>query len=160
MRFPVLKALLCLSLTASFLNAQQTDSAATLSDTVAAQSKDSQATVYVYRYKQFMGSALAPSVYCDDSELARMGNGKFFAVKVSSGKHTFYSNDKQAGIDVDLKGGQEYYIRVEIAAGMAKGHGRLILVAPEQGGYEIKKLKPLDADKIKDSQRVVAAKGE
>jgi len=40
---------------------------------------------------------------------------------------------------------------------MMKGHGRLTLVAPEQGSYEIKKLKPLDSDKIKDSQHVVAA---
>ena len=55
----------------------------------------------------------------------------------------------QAGIDVDLKSGQDYYIRVEIAAGVMKGHGRLILVAPEQGAYEIKNLKPLDRDKVK-----------
>ena len=34
--------------------------------------KASKATVYVYRYKQFVGGALAPSVYCDETELARM----------------------------------------------------------------------------------------
>lgn len=156
MRFPIVKALLFLAFSASFLNAQQTGSAAPQSDTAASQSKDSQATVYIYRYKQFVGSALAPSVYCDDTELARMTNGRFFAAKLSSGKHTFHSNDKQAGIDVDLKSGQDYYIRVELATGMMKGHGRLVLVAPEQGGYEIKKLKPLDADKVKDSQHVIA----
>ena len=33
---------------------------------------------------------------------------------------------------------------------MMKGHGRLTLVAPEQGGYELKssKLKPLDLNKV------------
>jgi len=40
---------------------------------------------------------------------------------------------------------------------MMKGHGRLLSIAPEQGSYEIKKLKPLDADKVKDTQHVVAA---
>jgi hypothetical protein len=39
---------------------------------------------------------------------------------------------------------------------MMKGHGRLILVAPEQGSYEIKKLKQLDRDKVKDSEHVIA----
>jgi hypothetical protein len=42
---------------------------------------------------------------------------------------------------------------------MMKGHGRLILMAPEQGSYELKskKLKPLDAGKIVDRTRVSVA---
>ena len=156
MRFPILKALLLLAFATSLLHAQQPASAAAQTDN-AAKTDDSHVTVYIYRYKQFVGSALSPSVYCDDTELARMDNGRFFAAKLSSGKHTFHSNDQQAGIDVDLKSGQDYYIRVEIAAGMMKGHGRLTLVAPEQGSYEIKKLKPLDAGNIKDNEHVVAA---
>ena len=112
--------------------------------------KSSKATVHVYRYKQFVGSALAPSVYCDETELARMQNGRYFTVKLDPGKHTFRSNDKQSGIELDIKAGQEYFLRVEIAAGAMKGHGRLVLMAPEQGGYELRssKLKPLDSDKV------------
>lgn len=158
MRFPIGKALLFLALANSALYGQKTDDGSTQAGSASTSpNKDPQATVYIYRYKQFVGSALSPSVYCDETELARMDNGRFFTAKLSSGKHAFHSNDKQAGIDVDLKGGQDYYIRVEIAAGMMKGHGRLILVAPEQGAYEIKKLKRLDSDKIKDSEHVVAA---
>ena len=112
--------------------------------------KPSKATVYVYRYKQFVGSALAPSVYCDGDELARMENGRYFTVNLEPGKHTFTSNDKQSGIDLDLNAGEEYFIRVELVAGFAKGHGRLVLVPREQGVYELKsdKLKPLDANKV------------
>lgn len=112
--------------------------------------------VYFYRYKQFVGSALAPSVYCDETQLARMENGRYFAVNVDPGRHTFRSNDAQSGVQLDVKPGQEYYIRVEIAAGMMKGHGRLILTAAEQGRYELQsnKLKPLDANKVVDSSRV------
>ena len=85
-----------------------------------------------------------------------MGNGRYFGVKLDPGKRTFRSNDKQAGIELDVKSGEEYYVRVEIAAGFWKGHGRLVLVQKEQGAYEIKKLKPIDADKIKDNKRVIA----
>lgn len=114
------------------------------------------ATVYVYRYKQFVGSALAPSVYCDEVQLARMENGRYFTVILDSGKHVFHSNDKQSGIELDLKPGQEYFMRVELVAGAMKGHGRLVLVAPEQGKYELNssKLKPLDANKVEDKARV------
>jgi len=79
----------------------------------------------------------------------------FFVVKVAPGKHVFRSNDKQAGVEIDLKNGQDYYIRLELATGFMKGHGRLVLVAPEQDSYEIKKLKPLGTDKVKDTEHVV-----
>lgn len=118
--------------------------------------KPSKATVYVYRYKQFVGSALEPSVFCDDVQLARMTNGRYFTVKIDAGKHTFNSNDKQSGIELDAKAGQEYFIRLEIAAGFMKGHGRLILMAPEQAVYELKsdKLKPVDASKVLNTAMV------
>ena len=112
-------------------------------------------TVYVYRYKQFTGGGLEPSVYCDDRELARMDNGRYFKVRLEPGTHVFRSNDKQAGISLDVKTGEEYYIRVEIASGFVKGHGRLVLTAREQGQYEIQKLKPLGVDKVKDRERVI-----
>ena len=123
------------------------------SNNEATDKSDSKATVYVYRYKQFVGSALAPSVYCDDAQLAKMENGRYFTVRIPPGKHTFHSNDKQSGIELDLQAGQQYFIRLEIAAGMMKGHGRLLLVAPEQGKYELSssKLKPLDANKVVDA---------
>lgn len=158
MKLSVTKAVMGVVLFCSFAYAQETPATATsTANTAAAQDASSQATVYVYRYKQFVGSALSPSVYCDETELARMENGRFFVVKLPAGKHVFRSNDKQSGVEEDLKGGQTYYIRVELVPGMMKGHGRLLSIAPEQGSYEIKKLKPLDADKVKDTQHVVAA---
>jgi hypothetical protein len=112
--------------------------------------RPSKTTVYVYRYKEFAGSALAPSVFCDEVELARAENGRYFTVRLDPGKHSFRSNDKQSGTQLDMKAGQEYFLRVEIATGMWKGHGRLVLMSPEQGGYEMKssKLRPLDSNKV------------
>ena len=123
----------------------------------AADSNQSKATLYVYRYKQFVGKALSPSVYCDEAELARMENGRYFTVKLEPGKHSFRSNDKQSGIDLDMKAGQSYFMRVEIATGFMKGHGRLILVAGEQAGYELKQLKPSDEGKVVDKNKVSTA---
>ena len=158
MRIRIVCAIACANLLLGLASAQQqTQQAAAPADTAAAQTADAQATIFVYRYKQFVGSALSPSVYCDETELARIENGRFFVVRLPAGKHLFRSNDKQAGIDVDLKSGQKYYLRVELATGLMKGHGRLTSVAPEQGSYEIKNLKPLDSDKVKDTQHVSLA---
>ena len=119
----------------------------------------SKATVYVYRYREFSGSALQPSVYCDDTALARIQNGRYFAVKLDPGSHSFRSNDSQSGVQLDLRPGQEYFLRVEIAEGMWKGHGRIVTIMPEQGRYELrtKGLKPLDTDKVNDKTRVSTA---
>jgi len=57
-------------------------------DLQATDAQASKATVYVYRYKQFVGSALSPSVWCDQTELARMENGRYFMVTLDPGKHT------------------------------------------------------------------------
>jgi hypothetical protein len=125
--------------------------------TPSANSQDSaQATVFVYRYKQFVGAALAPSVYCDDVQLARMENGRYFTTTVEPGKHIFRSNDEQSGIVLLAAPGQQYFIRVDIAAGFMKGHGRLQLMDSQQGTYELTsdKLKPLDVGKIIAKDRV------
>ena len=156
MRFNIASMAICLVLSVPML-AQDAPTPKATNDQQVVSSSDSKATVHFYRYKQFVGSALSPSVYCDDGELARMDNGRFFTATLAPGKHVLRSNDAQSGIESELKGGQEYYIRVEIAAGAWKGHGRLILVQPEQGAYEIKKLQPLDADKVKNKELVSAS---
>jgi hypothetical protein len=63
---------------------------------------------------------------------------------------------EQSGADVDLKPGQEYFLRVELVAGLMKGHGRLVAVAAEQAKYELraKDLKPLDTEYVMDKVRV------
>jgi hypothetical protein len=62
-----------------------------------ADTKTPKATVYVYRYKQFVGSALAPLIYCDGAELVRMENGRYFTANLEPARHTLTSNDKQSG---------------------------------------------------------------
>ena len=75
-------------------------------------------------------------------------------LSVDAGKHNFRSNDKQADIEIDAKAGQKYFIRVEIATGLMKGHGRVVMMAPEQGESEIKRLKPLESSDVRDREKV------
>jgi len=110
---------------------------------------DTSVTVYFYRYKQFVGGGLEPSVFCDEVQLARMDNGRYFIIRLEPGKHSFRSNDKQSGVELELKPAQRYYLRVEIATGFMKGHGRIVAALPEQGAFEVKKLKYIGPDKIK-----------
>jgi hypothetical protein len=85
-----------------------------------------------------------------------MENGRYFTVSVDPGKHIFRSNDEQSGIVLQAVAGQQYFIRVDIAAGFMKGHGRLTMMDSQQGMYELTsdKLKPLDASKVVDKDRV------
>jgi hypothetical protein len=118
---------------------------------------DAKARVYVYRYKQYAGSGIRPSIFCDEKDIARIQNGHGVVMGLTPGKHTFRSNDKQSQIEVDLKPGQECYIRLEIAVGMWKGHGRLTMIMPEQGIGEFKQMKPADPGMIKDGSLLLPA---
>jgi len=62
-----------------------------------------QAVVHVYRYKEYQGMGVSPSVFMDETELARTVNGRRFVVLVTPGKHRFLSNDKQAGAFLDCQ---------------------------------------------------------
>jgi Protein of unknown function (DUF2846) len=110
--------------------------------------------VYVYRSKRYAGSALEPSVYVDDKEVARMDNGRCFAIKLTPGPHSIRSNDKASGVEMPFEAGQKYFVRVDLITGFWKGHGGITLVANGQAEYEIRKTKALGADKVRDHEMV------
>ena len=78
-----------------------------------------------------------------------MQDGRCLVLALTRGKHQFRSTNAQSRIDIDLKVGQSYYIRVDIAAGFPKGYGRLTLMLPEQGESEIRQVKPVDRDMVR-----------
>lgn len=83
-----------------------------------------------------------------------MDNGRFFVVTLGPGKHTIRSNDKASGVEIEMKAGLDYYIRIDMQEGFWKGHGRLTLVLPEQGAFEVKNTKLLDDSDIKNHELV------
>lgn len=114
------------------------------------------ATVYVYRLQRGSGPPPnSPSVYCDNQELARIQNGRYFSIRLDPGKHSFQSTEEKSVVDLDLKAGQTYYIRGEVVPVRLKPRGRLTQMSLEQGGSEARMLKPLDLDKVKDRVRVL-----
>ena len=113
------------------------------------------ATVYIYRPKKLIAKALEPSVFVDGTELARMDNGRYFALKLPAGKHLVHLTDRKKGYAIDMGPGQTYFFRVGIEAGMWKGKGKITLDDPERGVAEIKKIKFIDQDKIKAPTMVI-----
>jgi hypothetical protein len=48
---------------------------------------------------------------------------------------------------------------VSIEAGFWKGHGRLTLIQPEQGGFELQKVELLGASKVRNRELVTLYEG-
>ena len=115
----------------------------------------SKAVVYVYRLQGGSGPPPnKPSVYCDEHELARMQNGRYFSVRLDAGKHSCRSTDGQTVVRLDVKAGQTYYIRGEVVP-VHGPKGALYQVSSEQGASELRGLKPLSSGMVKDSSRVL-----
>jgi hypothetical protein len=126
--------------------------------TVQEQSNSSVEKVHVniYRLRETIKTS-RPSIFCDDTEVVRSQHGRFVVLALTPGKHTFrvnQRNDRYGQLMLDLKTGQEYYIRVDIEN--AVGAGSLTLASPEQGVDELKELKPGDAHMIKDKNFLAA----
>ena len=113
------------------------------------------ATVFIYRPKKLVGKGLEPSVFVDEVELARMDNGRYFALKLKPGKHIVHMTDEKIGYAIDMGPGQSYYFRVGLEAGMWKGKGKIVVDEPQRAAKEIKKLKFIGQDKIKAPTLVV-----
>jgi hypothetical protein len=117
----------------------------------------SKATVYVFRHKNFSSRNMQPSVYVDGEEVARMDDGKYFAIRLTPGKHSVEVNKGHSGAQIDMKAGEEYYFRIDYTTGFLKSRSKIDFLQKEQGALEIKKMKPLEDKWIKDRTRVVAA---
>ena len=116
----------------------------------------SKAVVYVYRLQGGSGPPPnRPSVYCDEHELARMQNGRYFSIRLDAGKHSCRSTDEQSVVELDVKAGQTYYIRGEVVPIKGKPRGAITRVSPEQGASELRRLKPLPSGMVKDPNRVL-----
>jgi hypothetical protein len=101
----------------------------------------------LYRPRRVTGSALAPSIYVDDRQVARVGNGRRITVRLSPGAHSIRSDDKSSAISLVAEAGQDYFVRVDEAVGFWKGHGKLTLLPWEQGAAEFKLQSPVEDDR-------------
>jgi len=111
--------------------------------------------VVVYRLKRFQRSALEPPVSCDGQLAAKMGNGRFFTLALPPGTHQLTTNKKGQTLEVTTRPNQIQYVQLSIEAGLAKGHGKLLLMGADQGSQEATLVKAVDSGKIKDTSLVL-----
>jgi hypothetical protein len=111
---------------------------------------------YFYRkHRKLLGAALNTSVHVDGMEIAELDPGRYVKVPLEPGSHSFYSDEKDDTITVDVETGKDYYFRVDLQAGMWKGHGKFKLMTPEEGSKEFGEWKLKLADDIKKPDMVV-----
>jgi hypothetical protein len=89
--------------------------------------------IIIGRLKDFGTRNWRPSVYVDETELARSQNGRYLVAKVNPGKRIVRAEDPKHSLQMELKAGDCYFFRVEIASGFAKAHGRLVGLTPGTG---------------------------
>lgn len=121
---------------------------------------EGKAVVIVYRPGKFVGKALEPSVYCDGVEVARMDNGRYFVMLLEPGEHRVHTTEEYKRVDLKLGAGQVAFVRFRLEAGMMKGRGNLYLADEQDAFKDLRKTKPLGADKFKNTTLAVVEKAE
>jgi hypothetical protein len=118
-------------------------------------SKETKAIVIIGRLKDFGTRNYRPSVYVDESELARSQNGRYLVAQVDPGNRTVRAEDPKYALKMELKAGECYFFRVEMASGFAKAHGRLVGLTREQGASDLTRWTPIDLSHVQDTSRVL-----
>ena len=87
-----------------------------------------------------------PIAFCDGQRIAAVQGGKYVKMNVSAGKHTFTSNNARTGIDLDVKPGGDYFLRV-VGTTLSE-NGSFELVDAVQARQQVDRLEPLKADQV------------
>jgi len=95
------------------------------------------ANVYFYRISGYTAWDLKPSIYINGDRVGRVGNDRYFVVKVKPGTYRFHS-DRRNVPSVTVEAGKSYYFRAGVSQWGNRFH--LTEVAPDQGNDDIKQL--------------------
>lgn len=98
------------------------------------------ALLYVYRPKNFSGSAMSydlkiTNALFSDHPIGRVKNNSKFIVKLyQEGKtQLFAQTESKRAVLIDVKFGKKYYLKCGITIGVLVGRPELNLIYPEQG---------------------------
>jgi hypothetical protein len=109
-------------------------------------------TVHFYRYLLKVGKAAHPIISCDAFPIARMQNGRVYTMQIPAGRHAIATSENPTGIEVDIEAGKEYFIRIDYATNASFAiRATAVVVPPEVGREETKKLRPLDGWLVEDA---------
>ena len=102
------------------------------------------AVIYFYRPKNYSGSFIGFKIRMDDETvIGRVRNGEKFEYKITDfGKHEFWGKtESKSSVIIDVKKGQEYFVRCGITLGVGVGRPEIYIVENELGISEYESLK-------------------
>ena len=111
--------------------------------------QDGKVRVYVYRNPGVMEKEFRPSVYVDETAVAKLQAGRNVTLALRPGTHIFRSSDKKEQVSLDVKAGKRYFVRIDVSLVALKGHGKVVLVLAEQAAPEYGQTKPADKNMLK-----------
>ncbi|MFL9841507.1 DUF2846 domain-containing protein [Sphingomonas sp. ST-64] len=114
--------------------------------------------VVFYRPGSLMGAALGCTVREGDTQIARLGSGKFYAVSVAPGVHTYNTRgEAKDEIRLEVEADETYFVRCNIGMGVMAGRANL---SPSDREAFAKKAKGLKMWEPKDDPEEKEPKAE
>jgi hypothetical protein len=110
------------------------------------------ATAVFYRYQAFLAGGRRATVNVDGEQICSLTNGSVYRIILPVGTHTITGSDKHKGAEVKMTAGTTYYFRAAPGdPAPFKVHNLFVIVPvpPEQGAFEARSLKALDAANVK-----------
>ena len=102
------------------------------------------ARVVIYRERRDLGGMLTPTVMLGTNDFVDLPDGSYVSTLLKPGHYEFQMDDRASGAQFDLEAGDVAYMKVDIIPGFWKGGGRLTVMMPEQGSFEIRSLRRVD----------------
>lgn len=113
------------------------------------------ATVYVYRLHAYEWSKRKLTLVLDGQELVRLQDGRYLVMRLDAGQHLL--SDKKAAFNIKLKlePGKAYYVRAELKSWALSIQAKFSITEPTFGAEEIKALRLLDSDQVRNQTVVI-----
>ena len=136
----LLAALAAICLTPLGASAQET-AIATKSGSIGAAPAD-KAQIVFWRPGTLIGGALGCTVREGETEVARLGAGKYWVHVTEPGKHTYSSRgEKTDMLNMELEPGETYFVRCSIGGGIMVGGAQIAPVERAEFEKRAKKMK-------------------
>jgi len=99
---------------------------------------EDKAVVYIYRPASPIGAAVSYQVIANGTHIMPMVNGGYFVYYAKLGENEFSAaTETLSSVTLDVKPGQNYYIKSSVGVGMFVGRPRFTIVPADVGEKEI-----------------------
>jgi uncharacterized protein DUF2846 len=117
--------------------------------------QDQTGTIVFYREPHFATGDFKPTIFCDNTEFARIENGTYFQITAPAGAHNCSVETLHGHvIEVNVLAGRTTYVHVELVPGI-RDHAALVNTTEVEYNKEKARLKPVkewSRDTLRDAQ--------